>query len=265
VKLSVIVPVLNEARTLAKILDRVLAVPVVSEVVVVDDGSTDETFAIAQGYASRGAGTERTEGVTAEQKSGPKPTYPSAGVEAASHAYTDTPAVVAVRHEKNRGKGAAIRTGLDHVTGDYVVIQDGDLEYDPVDFVKMVREAEKGATVVYGSRILGRNKFSYLRFYFGGRVLSILTNLLYGAGITDEPTCYKMIRTDLLKRMDLQCERFEFCPEVTAKAARLGARIVEVPISYAPRSISEGKKIRWTDGWEAVTTLWRYRRWTALK
>jgi glycosyltransferase involved in cell wall biosynthesis len=256
VRLSVIVPVLNEARTLAKILDRVLAVPVVSEVIVVDDGSTDETFAIAESYAARSAGT------AASLDGAPTPAYPGSAVEAASHSYTDTPKVAAARHERNRGKGAAIRTGLEHVTGDYVVIQDGDLEYDPVDFIKMAREAEKGASVVYGSRILGKNRFSYLRFYFGGRVLSILTNLFYGAGITDEPTCYKMIRTDLLRRMDLQCERFEFCPEVTAKAARLGARITEVPISYAPRSISEGKKIRWTDGWEAVETLWRYRRWT---
>lgn len=257
-KLSVIVPVLNEARTLAIILDRVLAVPVVDEVIVVDDGSTDETFAIASAYAGRSAAARGgAPGVIPAEGE-----YPGAGVEAATRAYTDTPRVIATRHEKNRGKGAAIRTGLAHVTGDYVVIQDGDMEYDPMDFVKMVREVDRGAAVVYGSRILGKNAFSYLRFYYGGRVLSVLTNLIYGLGITDEPTCYKMIRTDLLKRMELQCERFEFCPEVTAKAARLGARIVEVPISYAPRSISEGKKIRWTDGLEAVETLWKYRRWT---
>lgn len=226
-RLSVIVPVLNEERTLRRIMDRLLAVPVVHEVIVVDDGSTDRTAAIAGEYAARAAG----------------------------------PKVALLRHERNRGKGAAIRTGLAAVTGEVVTIQDGDLEYDPADFVPMLEHFARGARVVYGSRLLGGNAFSYKRFYYGGRALSLLSNLLYGLQITDEPTCYKMFETDLMRRMDLESDGFEFCPEVTAKAARLGAAIVEIPISYSPRSLAEGKKIRWWDGVIAIWTLIRYRFW----
>jgi glycosyltransferase involved in cell wall biosynthesis len=226
-KLSVIVPVLNEERTLRQILDRLLAVPVVHEAIVVDDGSTDRTAAIVEEYVARANG----------------------------------PQVVLLKHEKNRGKGAAIRSGLVAVTGEVVTIQDGDLEYDPADFVPMLEHFEKGARVVYGSRLLGRNTFSYKRFYYGGRLLSVLSNLLYGLRITDEPTCYKMFETGLMRRMDLECDGFEFCPEATAKAARLGAEIIEIPISYSPRSLAEGKKIRWWDGVIAIWTLLRYRFW----
>lgn len=221
-KLSVVVPVYNEEKTVAMILDKLLKIPVVSEIVVVDDGSRDRTGEIVRKYG---------------------------------------PPVKYFRQEKNQGKGAAIRTGVKEVTGDVMVIQDGDLEYDPADFVPMLKKIEEGATVVYGSRILGKNTFSYKRFYFGGRALSIMANLLYGIGITDEPTCYKMARVDVMRKLDLQCTGFEFCPEMTAKVARLGEKIEEIPISYAPRSIAEGKKIRWWDGVIAVRTLLRYRFW----
>ncbi len=229
-KLSVVVPAYNESRTILEILGRLARVPVVSEIVVVDDGSSDDTFEKARAFEA-----ER------EKAGGPR--------------------VVCLRHERNQGKGAAIRTGLAKVSGDVVTVQDGDLEYDPDDFTPMMERIEAGANVVYGSRILGANRFSYRRFYWGGRLLSLLSNLLYGLSITDEPTCYKMARMSVMRRLDLKCERFEFCPEMTAKVARLGERIVELPISYRPRSIAEGKKIRWRDGVEAVWTLLRYRLW----
>lgn len=249
-----IVPVYNEEKTLRTILEKLLAVPIVREIIVVDDGSKDRTAAIADDIArERNAPTAK-----------PPAVYPTAAVDAASHELPIPPRIKVMRHDHNRGKGAAIRTGLIHVSNEVTVVQDGDLEYDPRDFEKMMDVIESGASVVYGSRILGKNRFSYRRYYFGGRFLSVVARVLYRLKITDEPTCYKMVKTDLLRKMNLQCERFEFCPEVTAKAARLGQEIIEVPISYAPRSIDEGKKIRWYDGIEAIWTLLRYRLWRPL-
>lgn len=214
-------PVFNEENTAAEMIRRVRELPLDVELIVVDDGSTDATPQVL----ARTPGIDRL-----------------------------------VVHERNRGKGAAIRTGLAQATGDTVVIQDADLEYDPNDFLPMLDVMDKGdAKVVYGSRILGHNPMSRPSFYFGGRLLSLLTNLLYGTHITDEPTCYKMFRREVLADIDLRCEGFEFCPEVTAKIARRGYRIVEVPIRYAPRDIREGKKIRWRDGWIAIRTLVRLR------
>jgi glycosyltransferase involved in cell wall biosynthesis len=155
----------------------------------------------------------------------------------------------------------AIRTGLEKVTGDLVIIQDADLEYDPNDYLKLVQPImEDGAFVVYGSRSLShKNKMSYLRYFIGGQVVTWWTNLLYGCRLTDEPTCYKLFRADLLKSVKLNCKRFEFCPEVTAKIRKRGIEILEVPISYNPRKIKEGKKIRWKDGIQAIWTLLKYR------
>jgi len=163
-------------------------------------------------------------------------------------------------HERNRGKGRAIRTALEHVTGDVVVIQDADLEYNPQEFLKMVKLINAGSSdVVYGSRNLDTNPPSGLTFYWGGKFLTWLTNVLYGGHLTDESTCYKMFRTSVIKSLNLRCERFEFCPEVTAKVLRRGFRIVEVPIKYSPRRKAEGKKIRWLDGLQAMWVLLRYR------
>ena len=166
-----------------------------------------------------------------------------------------------VKHEFNKGKGAAIRTGLNYVTGDMVLIQDADLEYDPNDYPSLIKAMQSNnSPVVYGSRLLHKNySYSYLRFYLGGLFLTKATNFLYNTRITDESTCYKLFKTDLLKNLDLKCNGFEFCPEVTAKVAKKGIRIREIPISYNPRSIKEGKKIRWKDGLIAIWTLLKYK------
>jgi len=232
-KLSVIIPVYNEKATILEILKKVRDVPVDKEIVIVDDGSTDGTrevlkqLQLPSTHGGEGVGEGETK---------------------------------IILKEKNEGKGSAIREGLKNANGDVVVIQDADMEYDPMDWLKMLKVMEeKGAAVVYGSRITGKGEKSSLSFYLGGRFLSLLTNLLYGTRITDEPTCYKMFRADVIKSMNLECRGFEFCPEATAKAAKKGYRIYEVPISYKPRKIAEGKKIRWKDGVTAIFTLFKYR------
>lgn len=223
-KLSVIIPAYNEEKTVAGILSRVhsVALAIDREVILVDDGSTDGT-----GRAALDTGLP----------------------------------IVYIRQERNMGKGAAVRNGIDHAAGDIILIQDADDEYDPADYPRLIEPIISGrASVVYGSRILKKsNERSYNRFYWGGRLLSWWTNLLYGSHITDEPTCYKVFRADILKGMKLESKGFEFCPEVTAKALMKGIEIAEVPISYDPRTVAEGKKIRWTDGVHALWLLLRLR------
>lgn len=226
-KLSIIIPVYNEKDTVAAILKKIEAVDLdmAKEIIIVDDFSNDGTREILKSYERR---------------------------------------YKVLYHEKNYGKGHALRTGLASATGEIVVIQDGDLEYDPNDFKIMLDKlAETNGQIIYGSR---RLQHSYLKtrhsghiFALGGILLTWLTNFLYGTEITDEPTCYKMFRTDVLCSFDLKCERFEFCPEVTAKAAKRGIKIHEVPINYYPRHKNEGKKISWRDFFEAVWTLLKYK------
>ncbi|MBI5523926.1 MAG: glycosyltransferase family 2 protein [Desulfarculus sp.] len=218
-KLSVIIPAYNEEAYIATVLERVRAVAIPKEIIVVDDGSKDATAAIVQ----RQAGEDLT----------------------------------LVRHGQNRGKGAAIRTGLMRASGEVVIIQDADLEYDPQDYHAVVGPIMRGqARVVYGSRVLKpANRYSYLSFYWGGRLVSLATNLLYGSRLTDEPTCYKAFETPLLKSLDLACTGFEFCPEVTGKLLKRGVAIHEVPISYTPRNKGQGKKITFLDGLEAIWVL----------
>ena len=231
-KLSIIMPVYNEKNTIEEIIRRVSGVEgIEKELIIVDDFSTDGTREFLKknmGNCSIPQGTE---------------------------------AVKILFHDKNLGKGMAIRTGIRNVTGDMVIIQDADLEYDPNDYLKLIKPiVEDGADVVYGSRILShKNKKSYLRYFIGGQLVTWLTNLLYRSSLTDEPTCYKLFRTNVLKSIKLNCTRFEFCPEVTAKVRKKGIKITEVPISYEPRKIKEGKKIRWKDGLQAIWTLLRYR------
>lgn len=224
-RLSILIPAYNERETIREILERIEAVPmpVEKEVIIVDDGSTDGTRDILRAYDGK-------------------------------H--------VVVLHEKNAGKGAAIRTALAHATGDYVVPQDADLEYDPADLVPMVEKMiAEDLVALYGSREAGanRNRPSGPQYYLGGLLLTWITNALYRQKLTDEPTCYKMFKTEFLKGLPLVCERFEFCPEVTALTAKQGIMIPEIPVSYKPRSVEAGKKIRWEDGIEAIWTLIRYR------
>jgi glycosyltransferase involved in cell wall biosynthesis len=224
-KLSVIIPVYNEAATLEKIIRQVRATGLVDEIIVVDDGSLDNSPAILRQLQDQAQ-----------------------------------PALVILGHAQNRGKGAAIRTGLAEVSGDLVLVQDADLEYNPADYPALLAPfANPAVEVVYGSRNLQRNPRSSFAFYWGGRLLSWITNWLYGSKITDEATGYKVIKTNLLRSIDLETDGFEFCPELTAKLLKRGVSIQEVPISYNPRSWEEGKKIQWQDGFVAIWTLIKYR------
>ena len=230
--LTVLMPAYNEAAYVERILERLLRVELPCglgmQVVVVDDASTDGT-------------AERVEAF--------KATHPEADI-------------CLLRHSRNSGKGTAIRTALEVARGEFCVVQDADEEYDPEDFKQMCRVMiEENEDVVYGSRYLleGRRAEGSRLFYNGARWLTRTANLLYGQHLTDEATCYKMFRTRLLRSLNLKCTGFEFCPEVTAKVARRGIRIREVPISYSPRSVQQGKKIGWGDGIEAMLTLLKYR------
>jgi dolichol-phosphate mannosyltransferase len=218
---SVVVPVYNESAHLDELLQAVHASPVSKEIIIIDDGSTDGTREKLLDLPPRDN-------------------------------------VTVVFHERNCGKGASIRTALSYVRGEYVLIQDSDLEYDPQDYPVLLRPLQENkANVVYGVRPDRPERG--LRFFLGAKFLTHLTNFLYGTKIHDEATCYKVFRRGLLEQITLRCRRFEFCPEVTAKICRMGENIEEVPISYRPRSAAEGKKIRHSDGLQAIWTLIRYR------
>lgn len=222
--LSVLIPAYNEIKSIDTLLEKIQAVPLTKEIIIVDDGSTDGTRDRLATYQSE-------------------------------------PNIRVIYHEHNQGKGAAIRTAIQHMTGDIAIVQDADLEYEPQDYLALVQPIVDGKEkVVYGSRFLNReNRHSYMTFYIGGQVVTLLTNILYNQRLTDEPTCYKVFDTNFLRSIPLECTRFEFCPEVTAKVAKRGIRIKELPISYYPRSIAEGKKISWFDGLEAIWVLLKYR------
>ncbi|HEY3722305.1 MAG TPA: glycosyltransferase family 2 protein [Acidimicrobiia bacterium] len=223
-KLSVIVPVFNERNTVVEILRRMRAVdlPVDREFIVVDDGSDDGTrMVLAQ--------------------------------------LRDSTTKV-VSHSRNQGKGAAIRTGLQHVTGDLVLIQDADLEYDPDDWIKLLTPILKGrARVVYGSRFTGERRNMLFLHWCGNRVLSLVTNLLYNTTLSDMETCYKLFDRDVIRDVTVRSDRFDFEPEITAKMLRKGIRIYEVPITYLGREFDEGKKITWRDGFAALYALVKFR------
>ena len=229
-KISIIIPLYNEKGTIEELLKRINKVKLEKEVIIVDDYSTDGSREWLKNLKAKN--TKK------------------------------------VFHDKNYGKGMAIRSGIKEVTGDIIIIQDADLEYDPNDYYELIKPIQEGkAEVVYGSRILGnliknmksKHSQAYYEYYYGGRILTLLANLLYNAKITDEPTCYKVFKTYVLKNINLKCTKFEFCPEVTAKVKKKGYKIFEVPIAYYPRSIKEGKKIKFKDGFEAVWTLIKYR------
>lgn len=228
--LSIIIPAYNEEQTIRKLLDKVCAVTLIEgiskEILVIDDGSSDSTNDIVAEYIS------------------------SLGVKN----------IRLISQERNQGKGNALRKGIEVATGDFIIIQDADLEYDPEDYNLLLPHLLNGEKVVYGSRFLRKeNKHSYQSFYYGGLLVTFFTNLLFLQKLTDEPTCYKAFETNFLKSIPLKCTGFEFCPEVTAKTAKKGIKIKEVPIHYYPRSIEQGKKIKWTDGLDALWTLLKYR------
>jgi len=223
-KLSILMLAYNEIETIEKIIKRIKSVKLSmeKEIIIVDDGSTDGT-------------TEFLSCVNDRE-------------------------VKVIFHSKNMGKGRAIRTALENSTGDVILIQDADLEYDPQDYIELLKPIiHNGASVVYGNRIRKGMKKIYNRFYLGSRLLTAIVNLLYSAGIHDEPVCYKVFKKEVFDKITLKCERFEFCPEITAKVCKAGYKIHEVLISYNPRSFSQGKKIRWKDGLNAIWVLLKYR------
>jgi glycosyltransferase involved in cell wall biosynthesis len=234
-KISILIPVYNEFLTLPLVVQRVLAAPLPDgcekEVIIVDDGSTDGTTELLDQYRN-------------------------------------SPVVLVHHSPVNFGKGAALRIGIAKATGEILLVQDGDLEYDPKDYPKILAPIVRGETkIVYGSRFHpgSRRGIRDMKWanWLANRWLTWTANLLYAAHLTDEATAYKAFAREVIEAIDLKCVRFEFCPEITAKARRLGFAITEVPISYNPRGILEGKKIRWQDGVQALWTLVRYRTGSA--
>lgn len=221
---SVLVPALNEEATIAEVVQRLLALPLQLEVIVINDGSRDRTGEILSEFGEK---------------------------------------IRLITNATPGGKGSAIRSGLSAATGKVVVIQDADLEYSPSEIPSLVQPILEGkADVVYGSRFLhGMRAGMAWPNKIVNRLLAAAVRILFRVKLSDEATCYKAFRRNILLDMDLNCTRFEFCPEVTAKAIRMGHQIVELPISYEPRTKNAGKKIRWTDAPDAFWTLWRYRSW----
>lgn len=224
--LSVLIPALNEGRTLAAVIDQVLAVREPLEIVLVDDGSTDDTWAIMAAYAE------------------------------------EQPRVRAFKHQRNGGKGAAIRTALRFARGSYVIIQDADLEYDPSEYSQLLEPVRRGfATVVYGTRAFASHAAYSYWYVIGNRAVTTAVNVLYNVYLSDMETCYKLMPLEVAQSLRLEARGFELEPEVTAKLLRLGHRIYEVPITYRARSRAEGKKLTAMDGLRALGTLVKFRRW----
>ncbi|GIV39877.1 MAG: glycosyl transferase [Thermonema sp.] len=234
-KLSIVIPAYNEGKTIHYILDRIKSVQLIQniekEVIIVNDCSTDDTEEAVQRYISNN---------------------PDLNIQY-------------YKHEKNQGKGAALHTGIAKATGDYVVIQDADLEYDPHEYNILLQPVVDGhADVVYGSRFMGGNPHRILFFWhtIGNKFLTFLSNMFTNLNLTDMETCYKLFRRDIIQNIRLKEKRFGFEPEVTAKVARVpGVRIYEVGISYYGRTYEEGKKINWKDGFRAIYCILKYNIW----
>ena len=224
-KISVVMPVYDEIRTIEEIIFRVLSVELEKELIIVDDCSTDGTM-------------ERLKEIEKSKQN-----------------------VNVLYHDRNQGKGAALRTGFESVTGDIVIIQDADLEYDPREYFKLLEPIIDGrADVVYGSRFLGGpHRVLFFWHYVGNKFLTLLSNVLNNLNLSDMETCYKVFKRQILQDLNLKSNRFGFEPEFTAKVAKKHFRIYEVPISYSGRNYAEGKKITWKDGIVAVLTIFRFR------
>lgn len=223
--LTVVIPTYNEAGTLQEVVARVQAVDVPAEIIIVDDASTDGSAEVAARIA----------------------------------ASADN--VTLLRHDRNRGKGRALRTGFEAATGDFVIVQDADLEYDPAEYSKLLNPLLQGrADAVYGSRFLtsSEHRVLYFRHYLGNRLLTLLSNLATDLNLTDMESCYKVFRRELLQSIVLEEDRFGFEPEITAKLAKAGARVYEVGISYHGRTYEQGKKIRPKDGVWALWCILKY-------
>ena len=222
--ISVIIPAFNEEQTIEQVVRTVSSLPIEKQIILINDGSTDGTYTVLEELRA---------------------TYE----------------MTVVHCQENRGKGFAIRSGLPYVKGEVVVIQDADMELAPADLTELVKPLEnENVHVVYGSRFLNGRGNASLHNFIANRILATYTNFLYGCRITDESTGYKAFSAELITRLELTCEGFEFCPEVTAKILRAGYRIYEVPVSYFPRTKKQGKKLRfWSDGFFAAWTLLKYR------
>lgn len=222
-KISVIIPVFNERETFQQILEKVKNVDIEKEIIIVDDYSTDGTREILEKINDNN--------------------------------------VKVIYHSENKGKAAAIRTAQGHhISGDVVIIQDADLEYQPEDYLKLIKPIQDGfADVVYGSRFLGSHRVFMFWHYLGNKFLTWLTNILYNTMLTDMETCYKVFRVEIFKRLNIKSNRFDFEPEVTARIFKKKLRVVEVPITHYGRGYKEGKKITWKDGFIAIWTLIKYR------
>jgi glycosyltransferase involved in cell wall biosynthesis len=224
--LSIIVPVYNESATIGAVLDRLLTIdlPIPREIIAVNDGSRDGTAAELDAAAAK------------------------------------SPLVTAVHLERNGGKGFALRTGLARTTGSIVAVQDADLELDPAQLAALVEPLLRNeADAVYGSRFLNAASHVPLMTRFGNAFVTRLTNVLYGSSLTDMETCYKIMRGDLARGLHLTANRFDIEPEITVMLLKSGARLVELPVTFSPRSRAAGKKVRWRDGWHAVELLVRHR------
>ncbi len=218
-------PVYNEVKTLMDIIKKVQSVPIEKELIIISDYSTDGTRDLLKKYQQENPGNVRI-----------------------------------YYFDQNRGKGAALRCGIHYAQGDFVIVQDADLEYNPMDYLKLLEEVEKNdAAVVYGSRFLGEHKNFSKAHYYGNKMLTFIFNLLYGQRLTDMETCYKMWRRDVIQNLKIRSNRFDIEPEVTAKVVRQKIKIHEIPITYEAREFDEGKKISWKDGFSAIWAIVKYR------
>jgi dolichol-phosphate mannosyltransferase len=227
-KISIIIPVFNEEKTILNIVEKVQKVKIfdlTKEIIIVNDASTDKTKEIIQSLILKNKN------------------------------------IIFIENEKNLGKGASIRKGFEHSSGDYLVIQDADLEYNPQDLRKLIKPIlDEEIEVVYGSRLLGKiTGFQISSHYYGNKILSFITSVLYKQKITDMETCYKMMKKEVLEGINLKANKFDIEPEITAKIIKKGYKIKEIPIDYNARSFIEGKKINWKDGLFALNTLVKYR------